>query len=144
MMRFIIWQLFFLNLVIKLSENANDSASDFLVSYKGKQRDERQTQEKAINLELTNSTQINFTRFSIMSNALFIELSVEQQEVVAGGFSIPTLTENNFAKYKLNSKSVFFGTTAVAGPGGASSTKVFKASEDKIRSSAGDILTYQW
>ena len=82
-----------------------------------------------------------------MSNALFTELSVEQQEVIAGGlglYSIPTLTENNFAKYNLNSKAVMFGTTAVAGPSGASSTKVFKASEDKIRSSSGDILTFKW
>ena len=49
MIRFVIWQLFFLKVVIKLSENANDSASELLVSYKSKQRDERQTQEKAIN-----------------------------------------------------------------------------------------------
>uniref|UniRef100_UPI0039C750FF CTB family bacteriocin n=1 Tax=Scytonema sp. PCC 10023 TaxID=1680591 RepID=UPI0039C750FF len=66
-----------------------------------------------------------------MSDALFIELSVEQQEVVAGGFglySIPTVTEDNYANYNLNSKAVMFATTAVAGPGGASSTKVFKAS----------------
>jgi len=82
-----------------------------------------------------------------MSDALFIELSVEQQEVVAGGFglySIPTVTEDNYANYNLNSKAVMFATTAVAGPGGASSTKVFKASKDNIHSSAGDILTFTW
>ncbi|OKH57043.1 CTB family bacteriocin [Scytonema sp. HK-05] len=82
-----------------------------------------------------------------MSDALFIELSVEQQEVIAGGlglYGIPTLTENNFANYNLKSKAVMFATTAVAGPGGASSTKVFKASEDNIRSSSGDILTFKW
>ncbi len=82
-----------------------------------------------------------------MSDALFIELSVEQQEVIAGGlglYGITNLTENNYADYKLKSKSVFFGTTAFAGPSGAGSTKVFKASEDRIHSSAGDILTFKW
>ncbi len=49
MIRFVIWQLFFLNVVMKLSENANDSTSELLVSYKSKQQVERQTQEKAIN-----------------------------------------------------------------------------------------------
>jgi|GEM_PF-634623 len=82
-----------------------------------------------------------------MSDALFIELSVEQQEVIAGGLRLyypSNVNENNFANYNLNSKAVMFGTTAVAGPGGASSTKVFQASEDKIRSSSGDILTFTW
>jgi hypothetical protein len=53
-----------------------------------------------------------------MSNELFVELSDEQQEVVAGGDA--TLFLGNFAYYDLQAVGGYSG--AAAGPGGAGGT----------------------
>lgn len=83
-----------------------------------------------------------------MSNELFTDLAIEQQETVSGGNLVlvsPTnLNEFNFAKYNQDMKMVSFGTTATAGPGGASSTKTFSAGQNKIFSYSGDILNFKW
>jgi len=83
-----------------------------------------------------------------MSQELFTDLAIEQQETVSGGNLVliaPTnLKEYNFAQFKQNTKVVQFATTATAGPGGASSTKTFSAGQNNIFSKSGDILSFKW
>ena len=80
-----------------------------------------------------------------MSHTLFIDVTEEQQEIVAGGLlSVPNLSDYNYAKFNQNIKLVQFATKAVVGPNGSSSTKSFQALDNKISSSAGDILKFKW
>ncbi|MBD2493740.1 CTB family bacteriocin [Nostoc sp. FACHB-280] len=84
-----------------------------------------------------------------MSQELFTDLAIEQQETISGGsLTIPVLSGNlqeiNGALFKQNTKVVQFATTATAGPNGASSTKVFSAGQNNILSKSGDILKFSW
>jgi hypothetical protein len=83
-----------------------------------------------------------------MSQDLFTDLTIEQQETVAGGSlslgNISDLSEYNFAKFSSHTNMVQFNTTASAGPGGATSTKTFGAGKNNIFSFAGDYLNFNW
>jgi hypothetical protein len=84
-----------------------------------------------------------------MSNELFTEVTIEQQETISGGsgtlvYGPSNLKEYNYAQFAQNMKMVQFATTATAGPGGASSTKTFGAVNNNILSKSGDILTFNW
>jgi hypothetical protein len=61
-----------------------------------------------------------------MSDNLFTEVSVEQQEIVAGGFSVPELVAFNTSNYNLKQSMHALDKTVVVGgassPGGSAGT----------------------
>ncbi|MBD2596174.1 hypothetical protein H6G74_17845 [Nostoc spongiaeforme FACHB-130] len=76
-----------------------------------------------------------------MSQELFTDLAIEQQETISGG-SLFNVQEINSALFKQNTQVLQLATTATAGANGASSTKVFSAGTNNILSKSGDILRF--
>jgi hypothetical protein len=78
-----------------------------------------------------------------MSDALFTELSIEQQEVVAGGYySLSGITDTVDTYYNLNTNKEYMNFLVKSGPGGSISSQQFVAESVNISTGASKFFNF--
>jgi hypothetical protein len=78
-----------------------------------------------------------------MSDALFTELSIEQQEVVAGGYyGLPGISDIVKTDYSLNANKQLMNFLVTSGPGGSISSQQFAAESTNINTSANKFFSF--